>query len=193
MKIRSKQLTLSNWWKHKQINASGSSCMPHQCDWAWRTKDKFKLKSARKFVTREIRKNGNLPTSPPNAAILSLTHCKAAIWSSKPKLLAVLPFVLGLRKPKIQCKIKWSSWNMLKTLPVIARYRDRCYLRVFLCYYFIYIGSEQTLAQLSKIDILNIGIFHSLANLLKWRQLNRTTFRLIEVNFYFCWEECESF
>lgn len=44
----------------------------------------------------------NSPTSPPNRAILSLTHCNAAIWSSNPKLLAVLPVVPGLKNPVIK-------------------------------------------------------------------------------------------
>lgn len=44
--------------------------------------------------------NCYLPTSPPKAAMLSFTHCNAAIWSNNPKLLAVWSLVPGWRKPK---------------------------------------------------------------------------------------------
>lgn len=43
--------------------------------------------------------NVTAPISPPNVPILSLTHCNAAIWSNKPKLLTVWSLVPGFKKP----------------------------------------------------------------------------------------------
>lgn len=51
--------------------------------------------------------------SPPNASILSLIHCNAAIWSSKPKLLDVWSLKPGFKKPKGELCIKRiiANWN----------------------------------------------------------------------------------